>query len=293
MAQDAKAKSITEAQFNMFMESVREIEKRYDDEYIKFWENVYYCASELGLRSVEVCKIKVDHIDFFEKTLLLPEQKNKEKFEKIIVPDFMVERFKDHILTYKSQIALADNYIFWRQRYGRRSRCGRPTVSGKYTSAGENHMSPGTIRTHTIRARKKAGLDHKYGKSNSGHQLSVLSFHTLRHFYLQKICDKRGVFAAQICGRHRNLRSTERYIKSSLQAKRDIVNAVFNTTEEKHSVEIDQLKNQITELTNLVKVIATPQSAACTPATHKFAEEEAIMMLQNNLFNQKRRIERD
>ena len=50
------------------------------------------------------------------------------------------------------------------------------------------------------------------------------------------------------------------------------------------AVEITELKNQISELTNLVKVIATPQAAACTPATHKFAEEEAIMMLQNNFF---------
>ena len=277
MAQDAKAKSITEAQFNMFMEGVREIEKRYDDDYIKFWENIYYCASELGLRSVETCKIKVEHIDFFEKTLLLPEQKNKEKFEKIICSDFLLERLKDHILTYKSQIVLSDNYIFWRQK---------GYSGGQFR---ENHLNPSTIRTHTIRARKKSGLDHKYAKSRTGHQLSVLSYHTLRHYYLQKICDKRGVFAAQICGRHKNLRSTERYIKSSLQAKRDIVNSVFNTVEEKHSVEITELKNQITELTNLVKVIATPQSEACTPATNKFAQDEAIMMLQNDLFTNKRK----
>jgi integrase len=284
MAHEAKAKSITEAQFNIFMQAVRDVESRYDSDYVKFWENIFYCASELGLRSIETCRIKVEHIDFFEKTLLLPEQKNKEKFEKIVIPDFMLERFKDHILTYKSEIVLSDNYLFWRQRYGRRSRCGRPSITGKYSAAGEKHLSPGTIRSRIVRIRKAAGLDHKYATSKTGHKLSVLSYHTLRHYYLQKICDKRGVFAAQICGRHKNLRSTERYIKTSMRAKRDIVNSVFNTVEEKQNQEISDLKEQIQQLTKLVKVVVTPQAEACTPVTDKIAEEEAIAMMKNQIF---------
>jgi integrase len=283
MAHEAKAKTLTEAQFNMFMNAVRKVEARYDSDYVKFWENIFYCASELGLRSIETCRIKVDHIDFVEKTLLLPDQKNKEKFEKIIIPDFLIDRLKDHILTYKSQIVLSDNYIFWRMRYGRTSRCGRPPSSYNYTTAGKKHLSPGTIRTRIIRIRKEAGLDHKYSESKSGHKLSVLSYHTLRHYYLQKICDNRGVFAAQICGRHKNLRSTERYIKTSMKAKRDIINSVFNTTDEKNNQEIKDLKAQIAELTNLVKVVITPQSEACTPPTN-MAEQEAVAMLQNQIF---------
>ncbi len=284
MAQEAKQKSITEAQFNIFMQSVRDVESRYDSDYVMFWENIFYCASELGLRSIETCNIKVDHIDFIEKTLILPEQKNKERGEKIIIPNFMIERLKNHILTYKQQILLSDNYIFWRMKYGRMSRCGRPPTSGRYSYTGEKHLSPGTIRSRTIRFRKAAGLDHKYGISATGHKLSVLSYHTLRHYYLQKICDSRGVFAAQICGRHKNLRSTERYIKTSMKAKRDIVNAVFNTTEEKHNKEIHDLKDQITELTNLVKVVITPQSEACSKPKENMAEEEAIAMMQNQIF---------
>ncbi len=284
MAHEAKQKSITEAQFNMFMQAVRDVESRYDSDYVKFWENIFYCASEMGLRSIETVRIKVEHIDFVEKTLLLPEQKNKEKGEKIIIPNFMIERLKDHILTYKSQIVLSDNYIFWRMRYGRSSRCGRPPISGNYSNTGLKHLSPGTIRTRMIRIRKAAGLDHKYATSQTGHKLSVLSYHTLRHYYLQKICDSRGVFAAQICGRHKNLRSTERYIKTSMKAKRDIVNAVFNTTEEKHNKDIKDLREQITELTKLVKVVITPQSEACTPPTENIAEEEAIALMKNQIF---------
>ncbi len=268
----------------MYMQAVRDVESRYDTDYVKFWENIFYCASELGLRSIETCRIKVDHIDFVEKTLLLPEQKNKERFEKIIIPDFMLERLKDHILTYKSEIVLSDNYIFWRQRYGRMWHCGRPPLTGKYGNAGHKHLSPGTIRTRVMRIRKEAGLDHKYSTSNSGHKLSVLSYHTLRHYYLQKICDKKGVFAAQICGRHKNLRSTERYIKTSMKAKRDIVESVFNTTEEQHTVEISDLKDQIKQLTELVKVVITPQKEACTAPT-KIAEEEALALMQNQLFS--------
>ena len=56
MAHEAKAKTITEAQFNMFMQAVRDVEARYDSDYIKFWENIFYCASELGLRSIETCR---------------------------------------------------------------------------------------------------------------------------------------------------------------------------------------------------------------------------------------------
>ncbi|RLE39502.1 hypothetical protein DRJ17_00955 [Candidatus Woesearchaeota archaeon] len=271
MAHEAKAKIITEQQFNMFMDAVRKVEGRYNKHYVKYWENIYYCASELGLRSIETCRIKVEHIDFVEKTLLLPEQKNKEKFEKIVIPDFMLERFKDHILTYKSEIINSDNYIFWRQKNARNK------------AFKENHLSPGTIRTHIIKARKEAGLDHKYATSKSGHKLSVLSYHTLRHYYLQRICDKRGVFAAQICGRHKNLRSTERYIKSSMKAKRDIINSVFNSNEEKQNKEINELKDQIRQLTELVKVVVTPQTEACTPPT-KIAEEEAIAMMKNQIF---------
>ena len=283
MAQEAKQKSITEAQFNIFMQSVREVQSRYDSDYVMFWENIFYCASELGLRSIETCRIKVDHIDFVEKTLILPEQKNKEKGEKIIIPDFLLERLKNHILTYKQQILLSDNYIFWRMKYAR-GLCGRPSTSGKYTAGREKHLSPGTIRSRIIRFRKAAGLDHKYSISATGHKLSVLSYHTLRHYYLQKICDSRGVFAAQICGRHKNLRSTERYIKTSMKAKRDIVNSVFNTAEEKHDKEISSLKDQIAELTNLVKVVITPQSEACTKPKENIAEEEAIAMMQNQIF---------
>ena len=283
MAQEAKQKSITEAQFNIFMHSVRDVQSRYDTDYVLFWENIFYCASELGLRSIETCRIKVNHIDFVEKTLILPEQKNKEKGEKIIIPDFLLERLKDHILTYKQQILLSDNYIFWRMKYGR-GLCGRPPVNGGYALRREKHLSPGTIRTRVIRFRKAAGLDHKYSISATGHKLSVLSYHTLRHYYLQKICDSRGVFAAQICGRHKNLRSTERYIKSSMKAKRDIVNSVFNSTEEKHDKEISSLKDQITELTNLVKVVITPQAEACSRPKDNIAEEEAIAMMQNQIF---------
>jgi integrase len=48
-----------------------------------FWENViFYCASEMGLRSIETCRIKVDHIDFMEKTLFLPEQKEQRERRK-------------------------------------------------------------------------------------------------------------------------------------------------------------------------------------------------------------------
>jgi integrase len=279
MAQEAKQKSITEAQFNLLMDAVRNVQSRYDDEYVMFWENVIFCASEMGLRSIETCRIKVDHIDFMEKTLILPEQKNKEKGEKIIIPDFMLDRLKNHIITYKQQILLSDNYIFWRMKG--KGVYGVPANSGLVK---EMHMSPGTIRTKMIKFRKTAGLDHKYSTSATGHKLSVLSYHTLRHYYLQKICDSRGVFAAQICGRHKNLRSTERYIKTSMKAKRDIVNSVFNSTEEKHNKEISSLKDQIAELTNLVKVVITPQSEAATRPRDNMAEEEAIAMMQNQIF---------
>jgi hypothetical protein len=69
-----------------------------------------------------------------------------------------------------------------------------------------------------------------------------------------------------------------------MKAKRDIVNSVFNSTEEKHNKEISSLKDQIAELTNLVKVVITPQSEAATRPRDNMAEEEAIAMMQNQIF---------
>lgn len=271
MVHEAKAKSITEAQFNMFMDALRKLIEKECPFYVKYWENIFYCASEMGLRSAETVKIKIQDIDFVEKTLTLPEQKNKEKFEKIIIPDFLLSRLKDHILTYKTEILNSNDYIFWKQRKSRGSKV-------------RDHLCTGSIRGRLIKARKAAGLDHKYGTSRSGHKLSVLSYHTLRHYYLQKICDQRGVFAAQICGRHKNLRSTERYIKTSMRAKRDIVNSVFNTKEEKQQKEIAGLNDKIEKLTQMMEVMMTPQSQVSPAARHKMAEEESIAMLKNQIF---------
>lgn len=229
---EAREKSITDNQFQRFIDAIKFVE---EDQYVFFWENIYYCASHMGLRSIETCKIRIEDIDFIDGTLTLPVQKNKVRYEKVIIPDFLLKRLKKHIVKYKTEIIAnaigqsvrntdelkGNYYIFWRMR-DRKSRAALPR---------EKHMATNTIRLHLNRTRNQSGLNQKYGMSKTGHALSVLSYHTLRHYYLQQICDRRGVFAAQISGRHKNLRSTERYLTTSLVAKRDIVNEVFNTPE--------------------------------------------------------------
>lgn len=122
---EAREKTITEDQFSRFISALSFIEEK---EMIFFWENVYYCAAYLGLRSIETCKIRVEDIDFVGKTLTLPEQKNKERYEKIVIPDALLDRLKKHIVHYKEQIICngsgqkhicnhhdlrGDYYIFW------------------------------------------------------------------------------------------------------------------------------------------------------------------------------------
>jgi len=121
----------------------------------------------------------------------------------------------------------------------------------------EKHLDPCTIRVHLMKTGKQAGLDHKYGRTNDGHVLSVLCYHALGHYFLQKTCDQRGVFAAQITGRHKTFRSTERYLTTSMVARRDIVNEVFNVKEVAASYEVSQLKDELARLKALVKQSVT------------------------------------
>jgi len=297
---EAKEKTITDEQFERFIKAVQFVE---DPEYITFWENIYYCAAYLGLRSIETCKVRIEDIDFLAKTLTLPEQKNKVRYEKIIIPDFMIERLKEHIIKYKAQIIInseygslihdpriiakakkqelkGEYYLFWRMKQKTRG-CKRHN---------EKHMDTSTIRTHLIKTRKTAGLDMKYGMTNTGHALSVLSYHTLRHYYLQKICDQRGVFVAQISGRHKNLRSTERYLTTSLTAKQDIVNEVFNVQPQQESAQIASLKNEIHELKEIMKasVLLSNGNPNNVKNQNKIAVEEAERFLQNRALYQAR-----
>lgn len=281
---EAREKSITDDQFKRFMDAIPFIE---EDRYVFFWENIYYCASHLGLRSIETCKIRIEDIDFIDGTLTLPDQKNKVRYEKVIIPDFLLKRLKKHIIKYKTDIIAnatgysvrdldelkGNYYIFWRMR-DRKSRSAVPR---------EKHMATNTIRLHLNKTRNKAGLNQKYGMSKSGHALSVLSYHTLRHYYMQQICDQRGVFAAQISGRHKNLRSTERYLTTSLVAKRDIVNQVFNTAEVNETDQIDSLKEEIAQLKELMlqSVILSNGNPHNVKNTKKMAVNEAEQYAQN------------
>jgi integrase len=294
---EAKEKTITDAQFERFIEAVKFVE---EDRYVTFWENVYYCAAYLGLRSIETCKLRIEDIDFLERTLTLPEQKNKVRYEKIVIPDFMLDRLKDHITRYKNEIIAngieytnvrdtdtlrGDYYLFWRQKNKRRR-------SGGIRK--EKHLATNTIRTHLNNTRKTAGLDMKYGMTVTGHILSILSYHTLRHYYLQKICDQRGVFAAQISGRHKNLRSTERYLTTSLTAKKDIVNDVFNTQISQESHQMTALKDEISELKALMKqsVILSGGHKDHIRNQNRIAMEEAEGFMQNRALYQARQIKR-
>jgi len=299
---EAKEKTITDEQFERFIKAVKFVE---EEEYLAFWENIYYCAAYLGLRSIETCKIRIEDIDFIAKTLTLPEQKNKVRYEKIIIPDFMMDRLKEHITKYKTQIIInaehgyithdpreiykaqrkvlkGEYYLFWRMK---------KKIRGK-SRYNEKHLDTSTIRQHLIKTRKTAGLDMKYGMTNTGHALSVLSYHTLRHYYLQRICDLRGVFAAQISGRHKNLRSTERYLTTSLTAKQDIVNDVFNVVPLQESAELSSLKNEIQELKEMMKssVLLSNGNPNNIKNQNKIAIEESERFMQNRALFQARKI---
>ena len=301
---EAREKTITDEQLKQFIDAVPKVEEHKD---VFFWENVYYCAAYLGLRSIETCRIRIEDIDFVAKTLTLPEQKNKVRYEKIIIPDFMIERLKQHITKYNTQIIInaehgyithdpreiykaqrrvlkGEYYLFWRMK---------KKIRGK-SRYNEKHLDTSTIRQHLIKTRKTAGLDMKYGMTNTGHALSVLSYHTLRHYYLQKICDLRGVFAAQISGRHKNLRSTERYLTTSLTAKQDIVNDVFNVVPQQESAEIASLKDEIQELKEMMKasVLLSNGNPNNIKNQNRIAIEESERFMQNRALYRARKIHR-
>jgi hypothetical protein len=47
---------------------------------------------------LKLARLRIEDIDFVEKNITLPEQKNKERYEKIVIPDIMLDRLKDHII---------------------------------------------------------------------------------------------------------------------------------------------------------------------------------------------------
>ena len=306
MGSVALPKIITEAEYDLAINTVKKIRKRMTF----FWENVMHMASYGGLREGEICRVKLEHIDWLEKTILIPIQKNKNNNEKIVVADFLLNKLREHINQYGWQIKYHNNFVFF-------SQCGD-----------KGSLTPQAIRRFVCDLRKATGLVRTYGKRkplyyvtncssenaiyevstkvfnkrlqewrnkifikttipakdsiytayvpdellNRDHDnykpgnvfivqrakeempLYVFSFHTLRHLFATRMVE-RGVTEDEIkqAGRWISIASVERYKHTSLITKRHAVEKAFNEYGVKSEQDMKILKDEISELKNIIK----------------------------------------
>lgn len=196
-----------------------------------YWKTALMLAGEMALRSCEVVRVKLEHVDFAKSELTIPyKQKNGTTYERLIMPESVKEQLRVHLCKYAPKISAHQNYLFFSRIKGR------------------GHITTKQVRYMMERIRDLTGITDYYGKAKGGERLFRLSFHTLRHYCLSKVCDNMGVYAAKTIGRHRTILSTMKYMHTSMKYKGEIVNQVFNQGSSQHSA----LEAQIQELKNLL-----------------------------------------
>lgn len=196
-----------------------------------YWRTFCYCGMHLGLRISETIHINLKDIDWKEKTLAMPyKQKNGTEYEVIALPGIMVDKLKNHVRTYRNEIAESGGWLFFS-----RKKTGRITTYG--------------ARKQFDRFRRCAGMDDTYATTKAGHEMRKFSYHSFRHYYstlvFGKVQDGR---AARILTRHKSDKAFESYIHINAQHKREIVERVFNDKPD----DLAQIKSDIAELKNLL-----------------------------------------
>ena len=199
---------------------------------VTYWRTIFYCGILLGLRSIETCRIHLRDIDWVEKTLTIREQKNGQLYEKIVIPEKMLEILNKHVKEYKDRIKEWGNgFIFYSKRY-------------------KSHITPEAIKYMIIKIRKESGITDVYKLSKNGKQMHVFSFHTLRHYFLTDAFDRTQDFrATQILARHKSILSTVKYQHCSIRTKRRITNKVYNQEEE---IETSEIKRELSEIKKML-----------------------------------------
>ena len=205
----ALPKILTEAEYDLAISSVKLVRKRS----CFFWENVMHMASYGGFRESELCRVKLDHIDWLEKTILVPLQKNKNNNEKVVVPDFLLNRLREHIKLYEWQIRKHDNYIFFSPGHSR------------------GHIAPQSIRLFISNLRIASGLVRSYSKRKPIYRIQNCSNKDIIYEISKKVYNKKlqiwrkKVYTKRIIPAGKSIRTT--FLKDELLNQENKPNNIF------------------------------------------------------------------
>lgn len=150
-------------------------------------------AQSCGLRISEICNLKLEDINFNNKTLTIRQSKHNRT--RVVPMSNISERFiKQYILTFN----VTDGYVI-RNKFG-------------------NQMSENNLRKRYIKIRDRYGIDES------------VNFHKHRHFYVSKLCNSNKVaisIISDVVG-HQSSQTTRKYYHVDNQAKQEQVLGVIN-----------------------------------------------------------------
>ncbi len=161
----------------------------------------------LGLRPKESKDIKVEHINFSEKTLYIPAENNKQRNQDILpIPDFILRKIRSY-LQLKNKFFKESAWLF----------------PAKYSSNRNKNLSRGTLIKAWNDCLKKSGMLYKSYTDSNGKPRYNLTLYSLRHsfgtFSFEKLKDIKKVGSLL---RHYDFqcRSTLRYIHTTQNSTR-------------------------------------------------------------------------
>lgn len=256
MGKSTLAKKITEKELQTFFDAIPRVTKR-----STYWLTLFLTLSDAGLRSAEAVNLRINDIHQEKNIITVHKQKNGVDHEDTPFSQRLREQFDKHMATYHKQIKESGGWMFFTQY----------TVRGKKIVGENEHIKTSNLRKMFNKTRDEASqvmqtIGRVYAKRTNeakdngngvckglGRPLYVITPHTLRHRFIQRIADTEGIFKAQQCARHLHLSSTMVYAKKSMKAKMEAIARTFDEEKKDQTEEMRALKEQVAGLTNMLQ----------------------------------------
>lgn len=176
-----------------------------------YYRTLFAMGRYLGLRVGEAVRVHIDDVNFQDNYVLIPEQKSGHPRQRQPMPYKLKQKLLRFVDRYADEIQDSDGYLF-------------------YSKYSDTHIRTSTVQMFLHRLRQRSNyplLSEPYAEKADGDKLYAFHYHSLRHLYIQQVCDSHGVRKAQVLARHKSIQSTMQYLHSSLRKKKSVVNDVF------------------------------------------------------------------
>lgn len=240
---EALPKIVTDNELEKILEAIPCVVKEC---YVPYLNLLISIGAYTGLRMSEALNLLASDIDWLESTVIIRKQKNKKDGEKQVIPDFLLQKMKEHIEMYMDDISYSGGYLFFSMSYAK------------------NHIAPETVRKYMQKLRKIAGVGWVYKTSDDtknqvmrkkSRELHTVSFHTLRHYMGTKVYDEtEDIYAVKLLLRHSSFQSCLRYMNSALKKKRELTEKIYSLDKNNSDKEILLIKERLDKLDKIEKM---------------------------------------